>query len=296
MGIKDVYQINIELMRMLDRAQIYFRAEEYLKALGITVEAMDNLKKVSDIIISNIDYFEGITPEMIIDMLGGIVEAQKNRDYILLADLFEMQIIPFLGAVQETIIKKEDPVLFDSESYIKNKELIKVKLQESLEWQEIDGDNTELRIINQNAVLDEDIVPERLLRDGYRIEFTTSGLMTLAVRGPNDESIYMHTNHRITQEAFLLADRWYNPSTETYVIYGLGMGYHIRELLRLADLARIEIYESEKCVTPILKKYETAPKRPWYSFAIFGDKVKYVIYIPMDSKLELNQYKETMYN
>ena len=119
MGIKDVYQINIELMRMLDRAQIYFRAEEYLKALGITVEAMDNLKKVSDIIISNIDYFEGITPEMIIDMLGGIVEAQKNRDYILLADLFEMQIIPFLGAVQETIIKKEDPVLFDSESYIK---------------------------------------------------------------------------------------------------------------------------------------------------------------------------------
>ena len=129
MGIKDVYQINIELMSMLDRAQIYFRSEEYLKALGITVEAMDNLKKVSDIIIINIEYFEGITPGMVVELLGGIVEAQKNRDYILLADLFEMQIIPFLSAVQETIIKKDDPVLFDPESYTKNKEIIKTRYQ-----------------------------------------------------------------------------------------------------------------------------------------------------------------------
>lgn len=245
MGIKEVYQINTELMRMLDRAQIYFRAGEYLKALGITVEAVENLKKVSDIIISNIDYFEGITSDMVIELLAGIVDAKKKKDYVLLADLFEMQIIPFLGAVQETIIKKDDPVVFDSESYTKNKELIKLKLRESLEMQEIEGDNTELRIINQNASLDEEIVPEKLLRDGYRVEFTTSGLMTLAARGPNDNSIYMHTNHRVTQEAFLLANRWYEPAKETYVIYGLGMGYHIKELLRLADLARIEIYESD---------------------------------------------------
>ena len=90
-----------------------------------------------------------------------------------------------------------------------------------------------------------DLDPAYLLEQGYVVEFTTSGLMTIGSKDEHGTKFYMHTNHSVGKEAFLQARNWYNKETRTYIIYGYGMGYHIGELMKLAPEAQFEIYESD---------------------------------------------------
>lgn len=113
--------------------------------------------------------------------------------------------------------------------------------------------------------------------DGYNemVQVEQLELMPLRLEEQDGKQYYL----RETIDEYIIA---YDNSSE----YDLNGGAYLER--NLNRLNKIEVYESEECVTPILKKYEASPKRPWYSFAIFGSKVKYVIYIPMGSKLELN--------
>lgn len=76
--------------------------------------------------------------------------------------------------------------------------------------------------------------PQALLKEGYRVEFTSCGLMALAAQN-GDASYYFHTNGRIAAEAFMHARHWYGKEVKQYFIYGLGFGYHINELLYLSE-------------------------------------------------------------
>lgn len=93
-------------------------------------------------------------------------------------------------------------------------------------------------------VFEQPLLPEELLRKGYRVEYTSCGLMTVAV-GTGNGSRYLHSNHKVLREAYLLARAWKEDGKETYFIKGFGMGYHIRELARLVPDAKIEVYERD---------------------------------------------------
>ena len=77
------------------------------------------------------------------------------------------------------------------------------------------------------------------------MEFTSSGRMTVAIRDREGRDLYLHSNGNVSKEAFLLAKRWTEKPADTYIIYGLGMGYHIEEMLHLSPDSEIEIYEAD---------------------------------------------------
>ena len=224
-SIKNIFDHNIKVLGEMDKAIFNFREQQYDKALGYIVHSFDEIRIIIEAIITDREYFNLVDTESMLEMLTGIMEANKNNDYVLLADLLELQLINFLIGVQELIINKEEMV-FDEELYRENIRLL-VEHSEGLDNHTLDQINT-----------------AQLLEQGYRIEFTSCGLMTLAAENEGLK-FYFHTNNKVHTEAFLLARQWYRKEASTYIIYGYGMGYHISELHKLAPEAEILIYEAD---------------------------------------------------
>lgn len=225
---RSIFDKNTKLLGDFDKAIYYFREQQYEKALVIVANSIDLVKVVLEDIIKEQDYFDLVTTQALMEMLSGILEAKKNKDFVLLADLLELQLVNFLIGVQELILSKEE-ILFDEENY---KENIRLLLEHGIGFPE---------------TLAEPVDTEGLLEKGYRIEFTSCGLMTLAAEN-NGVSFYFHSNHKVREEAFLLAKSWYEPEKQRYLIYGFGLGYHVQELLELAESAELEVYEADLSV------------------------------------------------
>jgi len=224
-NIKGIFEHNILLLGETDKAVFYFRQQQYDKALGIVANFIDQIKYVVEAIITDRDYFNLVATEAVLEMLSKILDAKKNRDFILLADLLELQLLSFLCGVQELIISKEE-ILFDEDNY---KENIRILLER--------GKGFPVQLL-------EPMNSSKLMEDGYRVEFTSCGLMTLAAHNEGS-TFYFHSNSRVLSEAFLLAKHWSSEEKKKYILYGFGMGYHISQLQELAPEADIEVYEAD---------------------------------------------------
>lgn len=244
-NIRTIFEQNTELIRRTEIALQYYREQQYDKALGLTAQAIDQLRAISEAIFSDREYFAAVSDASVAEMLNGLLQTKKKKDYVLLADLFEMQLLTFLYGIQELILNKEDYMEYDDNAYAKRTGLMKEKLAESIRSGEPDTDQAKRRMMNVDALLTAPIDPEKLLDEGYRVEFTSSGRMTVAVRDREGRDLYLHSNGNVSKEAFLLAKHWTEKPADTYIIYGLGMGYHIEELLHLSPDSKIEIYETD---------------------------------------------------
>ncbi len=161
----------------------------------------------------------------VLDLMKNLMEAQENRDYILLADLYEITFIPLIVKKQEIIIDKRG-YTFDEENYNNIIDILKISYP---------------YIARHIQTLP---APDYLLDQGYSIEFTSGGLMTLAAID-NGIKFYFHSNNRVHNEAFTLANSWYQDEITDYVIYGLGLGYHLAEFIDINNYVTIDIFESD---------------------------------------------------
>ena len=224
--IKKLFQTNIILLEIMDKAVLYFREQNYPNALEYMPEVSEKMKAVMDGIITEKEYFELVSLESLMEMLEGIIEATKAEDYVLLADLLELQLSTLICNVQELIMNKEEQTVFSEEIYLENCAKMAKKL----------GNTT---------VFSKPLNPGELVEQGYRVEFTSCGLMTVAVKTDRG-SVYLHTNHKVSREAFLLARSWKCEGTREYLVKGFGMGYHVEELLRQNPHAKVAVYESSE--------------------------------------------------
>lgn len=110
--IKKLFQSNVELLDIVDKAILYFREQDYAGALELMPDVSEKMRHVIDGIVSDKEYFELVSTESLMEMLEGIVEASRAEDYVLLADLLELQLCTLLCNVQELIMKKEDDAFF----------------------------------------------------------------------------------------------------------------------------------------------------------------------------------------
>ena len=264
--MKQLFLNNIELIDRTDKAVLAFREQNYLTALEYMPRVSEGMRGLLDVIINNSTYFELVSVDSLIEMLEGIFEASKCMDYVLLADLLELQLATLLCNVQELIMKKEETPLFDEERYRVQCEGMKKAMERAL--------NAE----SAERLFAQPLAPEKLLEKGYRVEYTSCGLMTVAVGTPKG-AIYLHSNHKTVMEAYLLARNWTEKGIQAYIVRGFGMGYHIKELARLAKGSRIEVYESDAEVLKLACAF--APVRE-----LLNDKRISVIYDKNGTKWE----------
>lgn len=232
-AIRQLFDRNIELLDMTDKAVLYFREQKYDKALEFMPSISDKMRGVIDTLIEDKDYFELVSVESLMEMLEGILDAGRSMDYVLLADLLELQLATLLCNVQALIMEKEEDAVYSEELY----------RRQCAKMAEVAKQDTPVAAGVESLLL-EPICPQKLLEDGYRIEYTSCGLMTVAVGVGNKTAVYLHSNHKISLESFLLARAWAEPDrVDTYLIYGFDLGYHVAELRKLVPEARIEVYE-----------------------------------------------------
>ena len=220
--IKNIFKNNIEAFNYLDKAITYIRLQNYYKALMYSTRIIEKMNEIVSNIVTYQSYFNEfsmiVDMNQINDMLQNLLKAQENSDYVLLADLYEKQLIPFLENIQQTIICKED-YLFDQKQYDKNLVLLKAK-------------NPQLANLLKHTD-----TPEQLM-DKYSIEYTSCGSMTLALYD-NGKKYYLHSNGNVFHEAGLIARDWFDDDKTEYIVYGLGFGYHIYELMELDETITI---------------------------------------------------------
>ena len=228
--IKKLFQINVGLLEIVDKAIVYFREQNYPAALEFMPEVSGNMRLVIDGIIGNKEYFELVSTDSLMEMLEGIVEAGHSEDYVLLADLLELQLCTLLCNVQELVMKKEDYAFFSEVMYQEQCAAMTEKLRQGGTKQ-------------PEQLFETPLEPGELLEQGYRVEVTSCGLMTVAV--PTDRgSVYLHSNNKVGVEAFFLARSFAKQEAETYLVKGFGLGYHVAELARQKPEAKIEVYET----------------------------------------------------
>jgi hypothetical protein len=217
-------------MEGIGKAILATREGDYEEAIISVGEVSEDITYIADSIMKNREYFELVSVDSVAEMLEGILDAKHKQDFVLLADLLELQMESFICNVQNFIMNKEDLFLYDEEFYKKQIQLLKNRLSNSKEFVK---DYTE------------ELNPATLLEQGYRVEFTSFGLMTLVATDKLNVARYLHTNHKISQEALLLARSWVDSRCSTYCIYGLGLGYHAQQLAKLVPNAKIILFEGD---------------------------------------------------
>ena len=250
--IRQIFETNRRLLGEIGKAVICFRENRYEEALENIAVNGEDLNRVAEYIIRDREYFKNVSADSIAEMLSGILEASQNGDYVLLADLYEMQVADFICKIQELILNHEELIAYDEAAYRENTSAMKALLREMIEERDdLDNDARKRFRINLNAQLDEPFDAEKMLKKGYALEFTAGGLMTISTPYRNGR-IYLHSNGNTGLEAYLLARSWYEEDVDEYVVFGFGMGYHIAQLHRLAPEKRIIVYETS---LDILKLY-----------------------------------------
>lgn len=227
--INIIFLKNITLINLADEVIFYLRSQNYDRGLRTAYRLINVLSNQIEMILLNTDYFNKeyvvVDHDETLSIVTNLCKAQESRDYILLADLYEIQLIPLLISIQEIIVNNGD-----------------VLIKDILDNQSINS------IAEVDPVLGNKLASIQsasyLRQQGYYVEFTSCGCMTLAIEMSNGKH-YLHSNNRVGYEAFTLANSWYSIDKTEYIIYGLGLGYHIIELLTIDSNIQIEIYESD---------------------------------------------------
>lgn len=224
----EILNLNACLIAWSDKTIYYIRQQNYYRSMSLVIKIVEEMNDAVKLWFENkkaINKGSNIIEEQeILMLLQELVEAQKNSDYIILADLLELRFIPFLSSMQ-AVIQNMDILCFSEKVYKTNIEAMK-KVNDFL--------YKELIKVEFNS----------FDKKRYKIEGTTCGLVTACVEREG-QSCYLHTNGYINKESFLLVHSWYHDEIDEYVVYGMGLGYHIKELCDFDDTIKIKVIESD---------------------------------------------------
>ena len=159
--------------------------------------------------------------EQFLNILTELMDTQTKGDYVLYADLLELELIPYLSDICIGLLEDKKPEE-DFELCSSNYKCLKMK---------------------DRALYD---IVERENGKTWQggVEYTSSGYLTCYVERGNNK-YYMHTNNNPRLEAEIFARQYYSIEDDYYAVFGLGLGYHIQAMLELDDGIYIDIIEPD---------------------------------------------------
>ncbi len=212
----------LQCLTISDRCMIQFRRQNLHAGLRGMQELSGKLLVLTDDIMKNAEKLNdmGYVADMdsVAMILQGIMQAQENKDFVLLSDLLELQLKPFLLDCQSVLLAGTEP---------------------GEEWL-----NTNLKQLEKKDSNLAKQIENYRMQGNCVTEFTSSGALTLRITDETG-SYYMHSNVNPISEGTIFAERYYDEEHSHYVVYGLGLGYHIQEMCRMDDGIYIDIIEPD---------------------------------------------------
>lgn len=232
---QQIYYTNIQLQYIINKIINACRIQNYDVVVRSFTTLTGNLMPVLEAVFSDIAYYnqeiEIVNPNQISNALQDMLLAQENKDYVLLADLLELRLLPFLQSLQE-VIRSYDGLGTDLNVWTNN--LAALEKRDISLWKQIQSYHEAY----------EKETAAGTWQGRHHLEATNSGAFTMA--GQDEKgSYYYHSNVNPETEAAAFADYYYDEESDSYVIWGLGLGYHIKEMFRLDDGIRIQVFEND---------------------------------------------------
>lgn len=213
-----------ECLVLAQQCSVYMHEQNHHAGLSQLKKLSSQLVEISEKMTLHQSDFKEVGFDVDLNYYGqilvGILQAQDNTDYILIADLLELQLVPFLYQVQESLLALN--VLLTDDTYFERNLLVLEKKDKKL----------------ANLI--------RTCEDSNNIvvEPTSSGYLTMLMRD-NSGEYYFHSNVNPVIAAEHFAKQYYNSEEDCYTILGLGLSYHILALLQLDDGIYLNIIEPD---------------------------------------------------
>ena len=198
--------------------------------------------------IENQPYFEqasiDIDGEYIFETLNETFEVQKAEDYILYGDFLKMRILPILLAIQDGI-KINEGFFYDTDLWDEN--MRKLQKKDAVLYEKM----LHCEEIHEASPYGKDV---------YSVEQSLVGDFSMLIKDAQKQ-ITMHSNENPLGEAGKLIDSIYNVSKESYIIYGLGLGYHCKCLAVKDSDMKLTIIENDIGIIQLAMSYTNMD---WY--------------------------------
>lgn len=237
--LESALKINASIIVNVDSSIVYLRQQNFdrgIRKFRLILDELEKLINIYDSVVLELSQYDlNYSKDNLLEILPNMLSAQQNRDYILLADLLELQLYPFILKVQEWIMAEVnyEPLMFNIDF---NLECVR---------------NTDMQLYNEiqkNTTINQS--QESILE----CEYTTSGLFT-AKCTMGKEEFYLHSNKNPHYEAMILAQSWYTEDKHKYIVYGIGLGYHISQLLECDKYIEIDVYEENLNILQLAMQY-----------------------------------------
>lgn len=232
---QQIYTTSTQLQYHIREAIHACHVQNHDRVVRILATVINVLVQMLETVFADLSYYnqeiELVSMEGINLSLQDILCAQEHKDYVLLADLLELRLVPFLQSLQEAI-RSYDGVDTDPEIWKNN--MIALKKRDISLW-------NQLKVYHERY---EKETAAGTWQMSHHLEASNTGAFTLVGQDGNG-SYYYHSNISPEGEAADFAEYYYTMECPSYVVWGLGLGYHIHELFRLDDGIRIQVFEND---------------------------------------------------
>lgn len=163
----------------------------------------------------------------IISILQTILQAQENNDTILIADIIEINLIPALYTVQQSILQQNSEISL-CDMFENNIAALKA------------ADSKTASLISR---ANDTHIADLTTGSEYYVEPSSIGSNILRYETAS-HSFYFHSNNNPYDEGRIWANIYGDEKYFNYTVLGIGMGYHIRALLEYDRRFEVTVLEN----------------------------------------------------
>lgn len=209
-------------------------------SLRFASRAMNDFLKTMSELLTQLE--ESVLPNTyyndILSILKTILSAQENNDTVLIADIVEINLIPALYTIQQSIIQ-QNPEISLSDMFDTNINALK------------SSDAKTASLISHAAA---PYIITKSADTAFYAEPSTIGSNTLKCE-TSSHSFYLHSNNNPYEEGRMWANTYSDEKYLNYTVLGFGMGYHIRALLEYDRRYEVTVLETNTDILSLAFTY-----------------------------------------
>lgn len=251
MNVEEIYKKNQRCLQLIPEIVEDFRRQCFFQGSKKMSELTGELNEIVENVLQQ-KKWQVDRQEMLL-LLEALVAAQNNRDNILVSDILEGDLLPFLQKLQ---------MLMQTEERIGLPEFFKTNL--SLLYEENETLYQELKATQNEESSEKE--------ETYQMAVAINGQPTLKVQLPERE-FFMHSTINPQREAQILVTSVVKEEIKNYIVFGMGLGYHVMEILKQSEKIKVTVLENELQV--LLKSFRYMD----WSFYLKSGRLK-IIYHP----------------
>lgn len=208
-----------EISHFVTQAVYFYRKQNYAKGYELSAVVVDRVEKyVAD--AEEVGFMESVS--LLLPIWNRLLEATENDDEICIADIYYSQLIPALFQIQSCLIDElgGEPIVYweDNMNLLKNKDK---QLFEILR---------EAKESNKRK---------------YILGFADTGDTVLFVGTEKYGNVMLASSVNPWQEAVIYGDSLSYKTAERCIIFGLGMGYHVKYIASLPYIREVVVLEND---------------------------------------------------